>query len=100
VRTILIHQKPLRLWTPLLLHDTPIVDIAAISAIGFHFNIYRKNNKVFTTSLYKINRIIAEREEGLVEETDKELVKRLLPTYLLCHRDAFLKAALDMLPPH
>jgi len=36
----------------------------------------------------------------LVEETNKELVKRLLPNYLLNHRDAFLKAALDMLPPH
>ena len=80
--------------------DTPIVDITVISAIGFYFNIYRKDNKVFTTSLYKINRIIAKMEEGLVEETDKELVKRLLPTYLLCYRDAFLKVASDILPPY
>jgi len=29
---------------------------------------------------------------------DKELVKRLLPTYLLNYRDVFLKAALDILP--
>jgi len=100
VRITLIPQKPLRPQITLLLHNTPIVDIAAISAIGFHFNIYWKDNKVFTTSLYKINRIITKREKGLVEKTNKELVKRLLPTYLLNYRDAFLKAALDILPPY
>jgi len=42
---------------------------------------------VFITSLYKINQII-----------NKKLVKRFLPTYLLDYRDAFLKAALDILP--
>jgi len=36
----------------------------------------------------------------LVEETNKELVKRLFPNYLLNYRDAFLKAALDILPPY
>ena len=48
-------RKPLRSYTPLLLYDPPIVDIAAISAIAFHFNIYRRDNKVFITSLYEIN---------------------------------------------
>jgi len=62
--------------------------------------MYRKDNKVFITSLYKINQIINKKEEGPVEETNKELVKCLLPIYLLDHRDAFLKAALDILPPH
>ena len=100
VRATLIYQKPLRPWTLLPLYNTPIVDIAAISAIGFYFNIYWKDNKVFTTSLYKIYQIIAKREEGLVEETNKKLVKRLLPIYLLYYRDAFLKAALDILPPY
>jgi len=100
VRTTPIPQKPLRPRITLLLYNTPIVDITAISAIGFHFNIYWKDNKVFTTSLYKIDQIIAEREEVLIEETNKELVKRLLPNYLLNYRDAFLKAALDILPPH
>jgi len=52
------------------------------------------------TSLYKINRIINEKEEGLAKESNEELVKRLLFTYLLSHRDAFLKAALNMLPPY
>jgi len=66
----------------------------------FHFNIYRRDNKVFITSLYKIDRIIAEREEELAEETNKELVKRLLPTIYMGYKDIFLKAALDKLPPY
>jgi hypothetical protein len=85
---------------PLLLHDPPKVDITTISAIAFHFNIYRRDNKVFITSLYKINRIIAEREEELAKETNKELVKRLLPTIYMGYKDVFSKAALDKLPPY
>ena len=96
----LIPQNPRKLRTPLLLCDPPILDIAAISTIGFHFNIYQKDNKVFITSLYKINQIINEKEEGLAKESNKELVKRLLPTYLLSYKDAFLKVALDILPPY
>ena len=72
----------------------------AISTIGFYFNIYQKDNKVFTISLYKINQIINKREEELAEKTDKELVKYLFLTYFLGHRDAFLKVALDILPPY
>ena len=95
-----IPQKPQKLRTPLLSRDPPILDIAAISAIGFHFNIYQKDNEVFITSLYKINRIINKREEKLAEETNKELVKRLLPTIYAGYKNIFLKAALDELPPH
>jgi hypothetical protein len=93
-------RKPLRSYTPPLLHDPPTVDITAISAIVFHFNIYRRDNKVFTTSLYKINRIINKREEELAKETNKELVERLLPTIYVGYKDIFLKAALDKLPPY
>jgi len=66
----------------------------------FHFNIYRKDNKVFITSLYKINQIINNREERLNKETNKELVKRLLFTIYTAYKDAFLKAALNKLPPY
>ena len=100
VMTPPLPRKPLRSYTPLLLHDPPIVDIAAISAIVFHFNIYRRDNEVFITSLYEINRIIDEREEKLAEETNKELVERLLPTIYAGYKDAFSKAALDELPPY
>ena len=71
-----------------------------ISAIAFHFNIYRKDNKVFITSLYKINQIINKREKKLTEKTNKELVKRLLFTIYIRYKSAFLKAALDELPPY
>jgi len=77
-----------------------MVDITAISAIAFHFNMYRRDNEVFTTSLYEINRIIAKREKELAEETNKELVKRLLPTVYMGYKDAFLKVVLDKLPPY
>jgi len=51
-------------------------------------------------SLYKINQIINNREEKPAKETDKELVKRLLPTIYAKYKDVFLKAALDKLPPY
>jgi len=85
---------------PLLSCNPPVVDITVISAIAFHFNIYQKENKVFITSLYKINRIINKREEKLIKETNKELVKRLLLTIYAKYKDAFLRAALDKLPPY
>ena len=66
----------------------------------FYFNIYRKDNKVFTISPYKINWIINKREEELIKETNKELVKHLLPTIYAKYKDAFLRVALDKLPPY
>ena len=83
-----------------MLCKPPNIDIAAISAIAFHFNIYQKDNKVFITSLYKINRIISNRKEELAKETDEELVKRLLPTIYTNYKDTFSKAASDKLPPY
>jgi len=62
--------------------------------------MYRRDNEVFITSLYKINRIIAEREEEPAKETNKELVKRLLFTIYAGYKDVFLKVALDKLPPY
>jgi hypothetical protein len=41
------------------------VNIAAINAVNTHFYMRRKKNKVFLTSIYKINRI-------LQEQTDKD----------------------------
>ena len=96
----LIPQKPLKSCTFLLLRDPPTVDIAAISAIAFHFNMYKRDNEVFTTSLYEINWIIAKREEEPAKETNKELVKRLLPTIYMGYKDIFSKVVLDKLPPH
>jgi len=80
--------------------NPPIVDIAVISAIAFYFNMYRKDNEIFTTSLYEINRIINKREEKPIKETNKELVKCLLSTIYTKYKDVFLRAALDKLPPY
>jgi hypothetical protein len=41
--------------------STIIVDIAAISAIGMHYNLRREENEAFIISLYKIDRILEER---------------------------------------
>lgn len=95
-----VPRKSLKSRTPLLSGNPPTVDIAAISAVAFHFNMYRKDNEVFTTSLYEIDRIINDREERPAEETDEELVERLLPTIYTDYKDAFSKAASDKLPPH
>jgi hypothetical protein len=100
VTTTPIPQKPQGSRTPLLSRDPPTVDIAGISAVAFHFNMYRRDNEVFTTSLYEIDRIINEREERPAEETDEELVERLLPTVYAGYKDVFSKAASDKLPPH
>ena len=35
-----------------------MVNIAAISALGIHYNLHTNKNKVFSTSLYKINYIL------------------------------------------
>ena len=77
-----------------------MVNITTISTIAFHFNIYRKDNKVFTTSLYKINQIINKREEELTKETNKELIKHLFFTIYTRHKGVFLKVALNKLPPY
>ncbi len=79
--------KPLRSYIPPLLYDPPVVDIAVIIVIAFHFNIYRRDNEVFITSLYKIDQIINEREEKLAEEIDEELVKCLLFTIYVGYKD-------------
>jgi len=85
---------------PPLSCNPPIVNIAVISAIAFHFNMYWKENEVFITSLYKINQIINKREEKLIKETDKELVECLLSTIYAKYKDAFSRAASDKLPPY
>ena len=36
----------------------PTIDIKEIGAVGFHYNLYKKENEVFVTSLYKINHLI------------------------------------------
>ena len=49
----------------------PAMDITQISATGFHFNLYRPENEVFSISLYEIDRLIEERAE-LEDKIDEE----------------------------
>jgi hypothetical protein len=51
-----------------------IVDIAIIEAAGFKQFCKYKENTVFTTSLYKIDRLIEEKT-SLLEETPEQLVE-------------------------
>ena len=77
-----------------------MVNITIINFIAFYFNIYRKDNEVFITNLYKINRIINKREEKLTKKTSKKFIKRLFPIIYARYKSIFLKAALDKLPPY
>ena len=69
-----------------------------ISLVGFYFNIHRKDNKVFVTSLYKIDYIIKEKKETLEEDEAmaKEIYQRLLVVYTL-YTNIFSKAASNQL---
>ena len=48
------------------------------------------DNKVFITSLYKINWIINKKEKGLAEENNKKLTKYFFFIYLLGVTDLVL----------
>ena len=83
-----------------MLENLPVVDIAIIRAAGFSWLLWYKDNTVFTTSLYKIDRILEEKQEIETGETNNELVARKLPKAYTSYKDAFSKAALDKLPLH
>jgi hypothetical protein len=67
--------------------DLPPIDICCISAIGFYQNLVQPNTVTFTTSLYKINKLIKEKEalaynqlnRKETELIDEELVDQKLP---------------------
>jgi hypothetical protein len=81
--------------------NLPPINIAMIGAAGFHRNLQKKENVLFSTSLYEIDRIIEEKQAALKnEETDEQLVERLLPKEYTDLREGFSKAASDTLAPH
>jgi len=45
--------------------DLPPVDICCIGAAGFYQNLVQPNTVAFTTSLYKIDRMLKEKENEL-----------------------------------
>ena len=69
------------------------MDINLISAAAFHFNLRRPQNELFSTSLYKINRLIKDKE------TAKE-IKQKLPKACRDYTNVFSKVASNVLPPY
>jgi hypothetical protein len=56
----------------------------------------------FSTSLYEIDRLIEEKQPSIIvnEETDEQMIERLLSKEYQDLRNAFLKIELDTLAPH
>jgi len=74
--------------------------IAFISANGLHFNMKRKENEFFTTTLYEIDRVL-EYKRSLRDDPDNvNLLRDRLPPVYEEYRDVFSKAAADQLPKH
>ena len=75
------------------------VDIYVISSKSFNLLLNRDKKKgdlkVFTISLYEIDRIIAE-----LSPEDKEEIEAKVPEYLLPYSEAFSKGESNKLPPH
>src|SRR5208282_4967836 len=77
----------------------PAIDIKEIGAVGFHYNLCKQENEFFSTSLYEIDRLIADALQDEDEETREEILRQLPPTYR-DYIDAFSKLASNQLPPH
>jgi hypothetical protein len=75
------------------------VDITIIGAASFSRLCRYKENTVFTTSLYKIDRLIEEKT-SLLEETPEQLVEHRLPVCYSDYKDVFSKAVSDQLVPY
>jgi hypothetical protein len=79
--------------------DLVTVDIAIIGAADFSRLCRYKENTVFTTSLYKINRLIEEKT-SLLEKTLEQLVEHRLPAQYSDYKDVFSKTVSDQLVPY
>ena len=90
------------------LTDLPPIDICYIGTIGFYQNLVQPNTIAFITSLYKIDRLIKEKEVLVYDQLnrketefmDKELVDQKLLDWYKEFKDVFSKVASDILPPH
>jgi hypothetical protein len=78
-----------------------MVNIAQISATRFYFNMHLLDNKVFSTTIYKIDLLIKEKEALAIE--DQKIVDLICIKLLAAYQDyidVFSKADSDILPPH
>jgi hypothetical protein len=74
--------------------------IALISANGLHFNMKRKENEFFTTTLYKIDRVLEDKRFLEDDPNNLDLLRARLPPVYQAYQDVFSKAAADQLPKH
>jgi hypothetical protein len=65
--------------------------------MGFHYNLKRRTNELFSTSFYEIDRLIENRLNSF-SPIKKKLVH--VPETYRDFIDIFSKAASDRLPPH
>jgi hypothetical protein len=77
---------------------TDTLDICEISAAAFYLNTRRKDNELFSTSIYEVDREIQAREAKDTDEDWAEIVAKLPDSYRPYIMD-FSKAASDILPP-
>jgi hypothetical protein len=73
------------------------LDIAAIGAVGFYFNLRKKTNELFSTSLYEVDRLLENRRNS-PPSTEEELAQ--VPEAYYDFIDVFSKTASDQLSPH
>jgi hypothetical protein len=78
------------------------IDLAMISAPAFIRNLKDPTHEFFTTSLYEIDRILEDRnlESPAEEETEEQMLRRIVPKTYHDLIDVFSKSASDKLPPH
>jgi transposase InsO family protein len=74
--------------------------IALISANGLHFNMKRKENEFFTTTLYEIDRVLEDKHFLEDDPDNLDLLRARLPPVYQAYQDVFSKAAADQLPKH
>ena len=90
------------------LTDLPPIDIYYIGAVGFYQNLVQLNTVAFITSLYKIDKLIEEKETLVynqpngkdIEFINKELVDQKLPYWYKEFKDIFSKAVFNTFPPY
>jgi hypothetical protein len=83
------------------------VEIYCIGAVGFYRTLIKPDVKPFVTSLYKIDRVIEDKEiedihadSARKELENQELIEQKLPQQYYDFKDVFSKAASDLLAPH
>jgi hypothetical protein len=83
---------------------TPEVKICHISAPAFNDLAEKKDNVVFSTSIFEIDQILEHQQEKAVPRpegiSEEEWIKKKLPVQYHRFTEGFSKAASDVLPPH